>query len=56
MSDQENQNSSENVSRQEHVDRCLSMIMHFEEIQLIANVIKEILKEQDHAGRPWAEN
>lgn len=49
MSEQDCQKTSKSKSRDEHVDKCLSMIMHFDEVQLIASVIKEIIIEQEQA-------
>ena len=56
MLEQECQDAPENCSRQEHVDRCLSMIMHFEEVQLMAGVIKEIISEQENAEESKEDN
>jgi len=32
-----------------YVDRCLAMVMHYEEVQLIAEAIKEVISESDKA-------
>jgi len=55
MVEKEQIQESEVTKRLENVDKCLSMIMHFEEIQLLAGVIREVIEEQDHTEKPQVE-
>ncbi|MEE9441772.1 MAG: hypothetical protein V3V99_03810 [candidate division Zixibacteria bacterium] len=34
------------IEFEKHVDRCLSMILHYKEVRIIAKVIKEIHQKQ----------
>lgn len=41
------QDVNQTPTPKDHLERCLSMIMHYDDVQVMAKVIEKILADQD---------
>ncbi len=50
MSDNSMSDEFRQLPDSEYVDRCLSMVLHHKEVQIIADVVKSVLEEYASGG------